>query len=68
MPTVYRVKAPTGHQKWAPSNSLAKKTRSEMCSELGLKRTEVEVDAVEIPKAKTDLITWLNQHFKMAAE
>ena len=67
MPTIYRVKSAEGHVAWASSNTTARKARIEMCAQHNLKRTEVEVEPVEVEKGKAGLIEFLNKEVTKVA-
>lgn len=56
----YRVKA--GNKvRYAANQTAARATRQELEAELGLKRGAGEVDEVEVPTGKDNLLEWINE-------
>lgn len=56
----YRIGAPQAFR-FAGSQSDAAKTKAELIDRYGLKRTQVSVEEVEIPTAKTELLEFVNE-------
>ena len=48
--------------RWTGTQSDSKKARMELAEEHGLKKTEVEIEEVEVPTNKPGLLAFLNEN------
>lgn len=47
---------------YAGTSADAREAKRKLIEERGVKRNQVEIEQVEVPLAKADLIEWLNKH------
>lgn len=55
----YQVTGP-GAKRYAATNADARATRDELVEQLGCKKKDVEIEQVEVPTAKTELLEFIN--------
>lgn len=60
----YLITAP-GAKRYAATNALSKTVRDELVVQMGCKKKDVEIEQVEVPTAKADLLEFINE---LAAE
>lgn len=52
------------HQAFAGTNALAKSQRDQFVEELGVKKSEVETSQTDVPLAKAELLSFMNELLK----
>lgn len=56
----YLVTGP-GAKRYAATNADARSTRDELVEQLGCKKKDVEIEQVEVPTAKAELLEFINE-------
>ncbi len=56
----YLVKGP-GAKRYAATNADARTKRDELVEQLGCKKKDVEIEQVEVPTAKAELLEFINE-------
>ena len=56
----YQVTGP-GAKRYAATNADARTTRDELVEQLGCKKKDVEIEQVEVPTAKAELLEFINE-------
>ena len=56
----YQVTGP-GAKRYAATNADARTTRDELVEQLGCKKKDVEIEQVEVPTAKPELLEFINE-------
>lgn len=51
----------TTHQAFAGTGALVKQQRDEYATSLGVKKSDVEVTPIDVPLAKAELLSYMNQ-------
>ncbi len=55
----YQVTGP-GAKRYAATNADARATRDELVEQLGCKKKDIEIEQVEVPTAKAELLEFIN--------
>ena len=55
----YQVTGP-GAKRYAATNADARATRDELVEQLGCKKKDVEIEQVDVPTAKAELLEFIN--------
>lgn len=55
-----------GAKRYAATTALARTTREELVEQLGCKKKDIEIEQVDIPLAKAELLEFINELCKKA--